>query len=190
MGTSDILQALSTLGKVSEVAKLPMTTLNNRPAIRRIGQDIAYAASTSSTAVATTGSTEVSITPGTVHEGFSVQTTPRILSDGRILLEYSLSFIALDELVTFGSASTGEIQEPTTTSRIFVQQAILRSGSTLVLAGFSDATLSDNDQGVGNPFNILFGGSIVDGTTHTMLFIMITPREIKIPGPSTDDEAG
>ena len=54
--------------------------------------------------VAALQATTISFTPvvSTVHDGFSLQLTPRLLDDGRILLQYSLSLIGLD---TIGATS-------------------------------------------------------------------------------------
>ena len=179
-GSGALIQALSSIGKVSRVAKIPLTTLNNRPATRRIGQDIAYVASVSNSTGTGSDVTSQAINPATIAEGFSLQVTPRILGDSRILVQFSLSVLDLVALKPFGTG-VNQIQLPTTASRVFVQQAMLNNGDTLVLAGFDQDRQSTNNSGFGNPFNILFGGNISSGDSREVLFLTLTPREIDVP---------
>lgn len=175
-----VLNSLSSVGNASRVAEFPMTTINNRPVSRRVGRDVAYLQSVTSTSTTNAGTT-TSLTPGTVREGFSLQLTPRMMMDGRMLLQYSLS---LQEIVgTIKSFSSGgnSIQLPETSSRVFVQQSMLRSGQTLILAGFSDDKTSQSSEGVLSPFNYVLGGGANNRATRQMLFIAITPQEIEIP---------
>jgi len=171
--------ALSALGDTSRVAQFPLTTLNNRPVSRRIGRDRSYVQSmANTTSTTTTGTTSVTITPGTIREGFSLQLTPRLLDDGRIMLQYSMSLVDIVNLTTFGSG-TNMVQLPETASRVFVQQSMLRSGSTLVIGGYDDEQNAQNAQGVGSPFNFLLGGGNSSQQSHSMLFIAITPRVLE-----------
>ena len=188
---TDIFSALSSIGDTSKVAKFPLITLNNRPASRRIGQDIAYLAQSSTTPVVTgsTGSTTTNpsstLSPGTVHQGFTVQATPRLLDDGRILLQYSLSIIDLVVMNSFASNGS-TIQLPTTSNRIFVQQAVLKSGSTLILGGAEEQDTGVNSQGVGDPYNYLLGGGSSSGKTHSMVFYALTPQVLETPHSEQD----
>ncbi len=179
-GSGALIQALSSIGNVSRVAKIPLTTLNNRPATRRIGRDIAYLQSVSSQNGSGSDITSQTLTPGTIQEGFSLQVTPRILGDSRILVQFSLSVLDLIEIKEFTSGAN-KVQLPTTSSRVFVQQAMLNNGDTLVLAGFDQGRQSTTNSGFLNPFNILFGGGISSSDTREMLFLTLTPREIDVP---------
>jgi len=187
-GMTSIFKALSSLGDTTRVAQFPMTTLNNRPVSRRVGRDRAYVASVQNTTVSGTtgGSVSSTITPGTVREGFSLQLTPRLLDDGRIMLQYSLSLTDIVTVREFGERDAGGnltngVQLPETASRVFVQQSLLKSGSTLVLAGVDDEQTAQNAQGVGSPFNFLLGGGSSNQTSRSMLFISITPQAVETP---------
>jgi type IVB pilus formation R64 PilN family outer membrane protein len=193
----DVFNALSSIGDTTRVAQFPMTTLNNRPVSRRVGRDIAYVQSstTSNTAVGSTSNIGTAVQPATIHEGFSVQVTPRLLDDGRILMQYSLSLIDLEKITSFnsvcgassdttscsGGAGSTTVELPQTTNRIFVQQSVLRSGSMLVIGGVDEEDLGQNAQGVGNPFNFLLGGGSSNAKAHTMVFIAVTPQVIDVP---------
>jgi type IVB pilus formation R64 PilN family outer membrane protein len=205
----DVLTALSTIGDASSVAQFPMTTLNNRPVSRRVGTDTTYVQSVTSGTTSSSASTSTSATtatPGTVHQGFSLQLTPRLLDDGRILMQYSLSLIGLTAINEFNTAvgacgnvnlTTGQttgtcntaaaqlgstISLPQTTNRIFVQQSMLRSGSTLIIGGVDDEELGQNKNGVGSPDNLLLGGGTSTTNTRLMMIMAITPQVMDVPG--------
>lgn len=180
-GSRALIQALSSIGNVSRVARIPLTTLNNRPATRRIGRDIAYLAQRSTSTTSGTDTASETLTPGTVQEGFSLQVTPRMMADGRMLIQFSLSVTDLLNLAQFPATGTPEIQLPETSSRVFVQQALLNDGDTLVLAGFDQDQKSAKNSGFLNPFNILLGGNASSENSRDMLFLTVTPREIDVP---------
>jgi len=182
-GSKGALDALSNLGKVSTVAHIPLTTLNNRPATREVVIDTSYIASESTTVSGTVGVTQTAITPGTFQTGIVVQVTPRVLDDGRVLLQYSLSLSdQAAPLQTFGSAAAGDlIQLPTLANRLFVQQSLLTSGSTLVLAGFDQDVVNAQTNGIGSPTNYTLGGGTDTTRDHQLMVIAITPHEIAVP---------
>lgn len=179
---SGLFSALSTLGDTTRVAQFPMTTLNNRTVSRRIGRDQTYVASISNSESTSSSFNSSTITPGTVREGFSIQLTPRLFEDGRIMLQYSMSLIDIIKLDSFNTGA-GTIQLPKTSSRVFVQQALLRSGSTLIIGGYDDEQTSQNSQGVGSPFNYFLGGGSSNSKTRAMLFIAITPQVLDLQKP-------
>jgi len=191
---TDVFTALSGIGDTTKVARFPLVTLNNRPVSRRIGEDVGYVASATSVTASTLSAGSTSVTPGTIHQGFSVQLTPRLLDDGRILLQYSLSVIDIKAITSFnsvcasadpttcvGGAGSTTVQLPDTVNRIFVQQSVLKSGSMLLLGGAEEEDMAHNSQGVGDPFNYLLGGGTTSARAHTMLFVAITPQVLEEP---------
>ena len=118
--------------------------------------------------------------PGTVLQGFTVQVTPRLLDDGRILVQYSLSIVDVLAMNTFTSSGSS-VQLPTTANRDFVQQAVLKSGSTLFIGGAEEDDAQQNSQGVADPYNYLLGGGLSSGTSHTMVFFALTPQVLDTP---------
>lgn len=185
--TNMLFQALSAIGDTTRVAQFPLTTLNNRPVSRRIGRDRAYVSSVQNTTLAGAGagaSVSSTITPATIREGFSLQLTPRLLDDGRIMLQYSLSLTDIVQIRSFGDVAGGNgVQLPETASRVFVQQSLLRSGATLILAGVDDEQTNQAAQGVGHPFNFLLGGGSSNSTSRSMMFIAITPQVLDVQQP-------
>lgn len=181
-GSEGLVRALSTLGNVTRVARIPVTTLNNRPASRRIGRDKAYLASVSVSQSGDSNFQQASLTPGVVREGFSLQVTPRMLGDGRILIQYSLSIIELlQDPIQQIDVGDNSLQLPETSSRVFVQQAMLNNGDSLVLSGFDEDRQQNNNEGFGSPYNWLMGGSVTASKSREMFFLTMTPREIDVP---------
>ena len=187
---ADVFKALSAIGNTSQIAQFPLVTLNNRPVSRRVGTDTSFISTVNQSTITTTATT-ISFTPvvSTIHDGFSLQLTPRLLDDGRILLQYSLSLVGLVNLnpTTFNTGTgTIPISLPTTDNRIFVQQSMLRSGQTLVIGGVDQERISDNKQGVGSPDNFLLGGGTSSNTNHLMLFMAITPQVMDVAGEESN----
>jgi type II secretory pathway component GspD/PulD (secretin) len=183
---SGLFSALSSIADTTRVAQFPMTTLNNRPVSRRIGTDQTYVASISNST--STNFSNNSVTPGTIREGFSIQLTPRVLDDGRIMMQYSLSLIDIINLTNFSVGTGQSIQLPETSSRVFVQQAMLKSGSTLILGGYGDEQATQGSQGVGDAFNYFLGGGSTNAKKRTMLFIAITPQCLDVPRSEPDQQ--
>ncbi len=178
-----VARALSRLGNVTTVARAPITTLNNRAASRKITTDKAYVASITSNVSGTSGTTSTSITPATVSDGLTLQVLPRILDDGRILLQYSLKLSTLQSITSFSTAAAGSttpntVQTPEVSNKAFLQQAMMQSGSTLVIAGFDQDRKNGDTAGIGSAYNWFLGGGVNTSHERQMLVIAITPREV------------
>jgi len=146
---------------------------------------------TSNTTASTSTTTNTSIQTQTINSGFTMQLTPRLLDDGRILMQYSLN-IAGTPTFQFFNSCTGtnapsdsstcpSVQLATVNERTFIQQSVLRSGSTLIIGGVDQENALQNAQGVGDPFNWLLGGGTSNSTGRTMVFIAITPQVLDPP---------
>jgi type IVB pilus formation R64 PilN family outer membrane protein len=203
-GVSDIFSALSSFSNSTRQAQFPLVTLNNRPVSVRVGEDQQYVCGYNSNTQATSGSTSSSnviVTPTvcTLNLGFSIQMAPRLLDDGRILMQYALTSNDLVGTPTLfnsvcGSGATatnctaasngvssGSVELVNTNTRSFSQQSVLRSGSTLVIGGVNEKSLGQNANGVGSPYNFVFGGGVSNDESDTMILIAITPQVIDLP---------
>jgi len=169
-------RALSTVGNVSVVTRSPIVTLNNRPASRKITVDRAYLAAVTTT-LTETGS-ETALTPGTINTGFTLQLLPRMMPDGRILLQYSIRISDLVGEPTTITSGGNTIQLPEVDNKIFVQQAVLQNGATLVLSGFERDRDLDNSRGIGSATNWLLGGGMSNDQRREQLVITITPHDV------------
>ena len=197
---NDVIQAMSSIGNVTQVAQFPMVTLSNRPVSRFVGTTQWFVPQLqSNTVTGTSSSSSTSATAEPITSGFTLQMTPRLLEDGRIIMQYSLNIQNVSSIQCFnictgivsascntagGNTTSGGcvIQEPVTTNRSFIQQSVLRSGSTLMIGGVDEHDVSQNAQGVGSPYDFLLGGGTSNANDHTMVFVAITPQVLDDTG--------
>jgi type IVB pilus formation R64 PilN family outer membrane protein len=172
-GSSAMISALSTQGRVSELTSATLVTLNNQAAPVNVGRRVSYLAASATTQTPNVGST-TSLTPGTVQTGFSMTLVPHIIDGKEMLLQYSLDLSSLLVLKSITSG-TSTIQTPDVSTSNFIQRVRIQSGETLVVAGFDQDNLSAVADGIGSPHNTLMGQR--NGTTkRTMLVILIQPN--------------
>ncbi len=175
-GSSAMISALSTQGRVSELTSSTLVTLNNQAAPVNVGRRVSYLASSSTTQTANVGST-TSLTPGTVQTGFSMTLIPHILNDQEMLIQYSLDLSSLLKLNTITSGTTS-IQAPDVSTSNFIQRVRMQSGETLVVAGFDQDNLSAVLNGIGSPSNTALGSQAAN-TKRNMLVVLIQPTLVR-----------
>lgn len=172
-GTELLVDALSTIGRVSTVTAPSVTTLNLQPAPVLVGSQQSYLASVSTTDTANVGSTST-LTPGTITTGFNMTLLPYLMEGPDMLLQYSINLSSLTRLREVESGGQ-KIEIPEVANRIFSQRVRLRSGETLILSGFEQSNDDASKQGVGDSGFWLFGGSGKQSKTRDVIVILITP---------------
>lgn len=140
-----LLNALNQQGKTSIVTEPRVVCLNNQVSVVRIVQQEGYLASVQNTSLASGGTAPTStvtsqLTPGTVITGLTLYILPKILKD-RIYLQVNADLstrlpFTLGTTGTEGSANFSQIQLPNITEKHFNQRSVIKSGDTLILAGF------------------------------------------------------
>jgi type IVB pilus formation R64 PilN family outer membrane protein len=172
-GSSVAVQALATLGHVSQVFSKSTISLNGQPAPIQVAQQTVYLAESSSTQTANVGATN-GLIPGTVTTGFTAMFLPRII-DGKILLGMNMTISNLVSIQTISSGGNS-IQAPTVDNSTFQQSVKLKPGQTLLLTGYSQKGGSTTRNGVGSPYLPLLGGGADANTSKQMIAIVITAR--------------
>lgn len=170
-GSQGILQALASVGQVRLVTSGTAVTSDGEPAPIQTATQVGYLASSGTTLAANVGSS-TTLTPGTVTVGFTSNFLPELLSRDRVRLEYSLQISALKSLDTITSGSSS-IQVPTVNEQSAAQTVVMRSGQTLVLAGFGQ-TQKTHDAGIG-----LLSGYAGHNDTRAWLVILIHIDEVR-----------
>jgi type IVB pilus formation R64 PilN family outer membrane protein len=171
-GTSLILKALESQGKVALMTSSSVTTLNSQPVPVQVARQTGYLQSISTTTTGTSGTTQTSLTPGTVTTGFNMNLVPAIYEDGRMLLQYAISISDLAGLTSV--ASNGQtIQVPEINTRNFLQRVGIKSGQTLILSGFERQSDSWNKSQMFK--STLTGGGFTTSSNRDVIVIMITP---------------
>ncbi len=174
--TRAVIDALQTMGRVTLMTETSVTTLNGRAAPVSVAEQQSYVASTATTlASGVSGTTQTQITPATLITGFNMQVLPRVLDDGEVLLQYGLSLSDLKELKLFSSNGT-QVQLPDVNLRSFLQEALMRSGDLLVLAGYQSAADNLANTGLPDIGPSIFGGSIQTVRSKSVIVIMMTPQ--------------
>jgi type IVB pilus formation R64 PilN family outer membrane protein len=173
-GSSAVAQALSATTKTSLVTELNLSALNNRPVSQQSVRSTSYIAQTAVTQGQIGSTTTTQIIPGSLTTGFTVSLLPRIISEDRILMDYSVNLSSLVSLVN--QTSGGQtIQLPTTDSDQGMQETELRSGQILMLNGYISDSAADTRQGTGAPGNFLLGGTRSASTAKKRIIVTMEP---------------
>lgn len=173
-GSKAMIDALSKQGRVSQVTSASLLTINNQPAPIQVGRQTAYLASSTTTIGIGGAGNTVTLQPGQVTTGFSMNMLPHILDSKRLMLQYSGDISTLTGLATVNSGNSS-IQTPEIDTRNFLQRTILSSGETLVVTGFEQFSLTGDTQGVGSAQNIALGGRLNAKNNRSVLVVLIQP---------------
>lgn len=170
-GSEVVLRALQSQGDVSLITSTAVTTLNNQPVPVQVGNQTGYLQSVA-TVLSTTGTSQTSLTPGTLSTGFNLNLLPALFADGKMVLQYSISITDLAGLKSITSG-TSTIQLPEINTRNFMQRVSIRSGQTLVLSGFERMTNTVSKGGIDYDSPIL--GHAESKKSRDIVVIEITP---------------
>jgi type IVB pilus formation R64 PilN family outer membrane protein len=176
-GSGVVLQALSKLGKTSIVNQFEITALNGQPTPIGNNRKIPYISGIQIQSDQQ-GNPVQSVTTGAIFQGISMNLTPKIQPNGKVLLEYSMNLSDFQGFTRFDTGSGANSQSlnlPTTTLKNILQRASLRSGQPLILSGFKQSVATDNGNGVGSPNNFLLGGGRATNKQDQYLVIIVTP---------------
>jgi type IVB pilus formation R64 PilN family outer membrane protein len=181
-GSSVMINALSTQGKVRKETSASVATLNHQPVPVQVARQTAYLKSSQTTISANVGSS-TSLTPGVVTSGFTMTLLPNLMDNGTVILQFSTDISTLRRLQTVSSTGTttgSQIQTPEVDTRNFLQRVAMKSGQTLVVSGFEQLEGNADRQGTGHASNFLFGGGVNARSNKEVIVILITP--ITMPG--------
>ncbi len=200
------MQALSQEGHTNLVTSGTVTTMNNKPAPIQVVKTQKYISEITKTNSGDSNTYDISVDTEEIETGFTMSVLPRILDHGRILMFFNLTLsdlLSLDSINIDGSgdsdssdssseegddssssSSGGDkqfIQNPVVETRGFTQEVAMKSGETLILAGYERVEDTSDKKGVGSPTNTLLGGSQSAEKDRTILVIMLTPVVLESP---------
>jgi type IVB pilus formation R64 PilN family outer membrane protein len=181
-GSSVLIRALSTQGRVQKQTSASVAALNHQPVPVQVVRQTAYLKSSQTTISANVGST-TSLSPGVVNSGFTMTVLPSVLDNGTVLLQFSTDISTLRKLNTVSSSDASgasQIQTPEVDTRNFLQRVAMKSGQTLGVSGFEQMEGGVDRQGVGAPTNFLFGGGMGARSNKDVIVILVTP--VAMPG--------
>ncbi len=159
---------------VSIVTRSTNITTNNRTVPIETSRIRNYISAVTTSRSELSSGIDTEIEQDVVVTGLNMQITPKILGDDRVLIHYSIN---IKDLVSLFERQINDafVQQPDVTRRKVINQAIMRSGSTLVLTGLHIQNNEYKDSGSWWPWFKLFGGSNRDNASREMAVIMITP---------------
>lgn len=172
-GSSMLVNALATQGKVRRETSASVATLNNQPVPVQVATQTSYLKSSSTSLTANVGTT-TTLEPGTVTSGFNMTILPHVLSNGTVMLQFGTDISELKGIRTVSSNGT-TIETPEVDTRNFLQRVAMKSGDTLVISGFEQTDDNINRQGVGDPRFFALGGGTKATSGKEVIVIVITP---------------
>jgi type IVB pilus formation R64 PilN family outer membrane protein len=172
-GSTAVLQALSSLGHVSQVFDQSTITINGQPTSMQQAKNIQYINGTSTTQTANVGST-TSVMTGTLTPGFTLNFVPRV-NGNHISLGMNMVMSTFDSLNPTVVGNT-LVDLPQTSSYTFQRSFSLNSGDTLLLTGLTQDTSQTSHSGVGTPTFFGLGGGVDAQSAHQMFVIVVAAR--------------
>jgi MSHA biogenesis protein MshL len=179
---SAVVDALRQQGTLKIVSKPRLRTLNNQPAVVRVGQDVPVfvrqvTQSPGTPPVITTNESIQTITVGTV-----LSITPQVSADGIITLDITP---AVSRLVRTETSATGQTNAPVIDIRQASSIVRVRDGATVVMGGLVQDGSGTTHRKIPLLGDIPLLGRAFSGTHKTQerteLVFFLTPRIIRDP---------
>ncbi|SFN08399.1 type IVB pilus formation outer membrane protein, R64 PilN family [Izhakiella capsodis] len=179
--SSFIVNMLDNQGKVSVLNSANVITMSGQPVPLQVSNTRGYVSSIGTTVNNNTSQTNLDVS--LIDTGFFLNVLPRVLRDGKIMLQYSISLSSLagnDNGFDSFSVDKKKIQLPDINQRSFIEQNILKNDNTLVVAGYKTSNLNSYDAGIGNPKFKLLGGDSSGKGSKEIIVICITPTTLNL----------
>lgn len=170
VGSDALFQALSESSTVVDSKPYDLMAINNEATTLGNTDQQSYVSATTVVPTGVAGNPVFSQTPGYVTFGQFIQVIPTVLSGGRVIIRFGLDDTKLKQ-ITAGQKQ-GDIDKVLLGALNFNNQAIVRSGSTLVLSGFKRKSHKLQERGLIEGQKL---GSEAGDTEITETIILITP---------------
>jgi len=181
-GSQGILSLLSSAAPSTLLTQSSELVMNGQSVqINKLSQ-VFYIASSSSSALGGTALSNVattSLTPGSIETGTQLSVTPRVLPNGKVLIQFALNISSNQGIQTFQSGSS-VIQLPKVESQAIMQQAAIPSGMSVGLSGMTIIDNQDGHNGILAPSMWLLGGSENATRSTSTIVIVATPTVINL----------
>ena len=176
---SAVIDALKQQGNLKIVSTPRLRTLNNQPAVVRVGQDYPIFIRQVTTAPGSPPVTTVTESVQTVTVGTVLSITPQISSDGLITLDLTP---AVSRLVRIATSATGDTNAPVIDIRQSSSIVRVRDGATIVMGGLVQDNASTTHRKIPILGDIPLLGKAFSGeyksSERTELVFFLTPRII------------
>ena len=174
-----IIDALKQQGNLKVVSTPRLRTLNNQPAVVRVGQDFPIFIRQVTTAPGSPPVTTVTETVQTVTVGTVLSITPQISGDGLITLDLTP---AVSRLVQIATSASGDTNAPVIDIRQASSIVRVRDGATIVMGGLVQDNATTTHRKIPILGSIPVLGKVFSGeyksSERTELVFFLTPRII------------
>lgn len=174
-GSKAVLNALSEKGSVSLSTSNSVYTVNGQPVPVQVADELHYIKKISKQESSGEDSEpSYEVEPGMVISGFSMSILPRITSTGDIMMQFAVDISKLNGIE---ERAIGDqvIQLPNRSTKNFLQRVNIRSGETLMLAGFERTESENSGEGPISARLWPLGGKIIGKKRKIQTVIVITP---------------
>ncbi len=135
LGTRLTLEALKSVGDVSLRTSGQVLAVNGYSTPMKVTRAVSYLSRVGTVVSGQSGTTTTTLEPSTIEVGVAANFLPRILADGRILLQYQLNVSSLNGIRQFSSGEQ-TIQLPDVSTQSLQQQTYVKDGQGIVLFGY------------------------------------------------------
>ncbi len=174
-----VLNALHEQGEVKVISQPRILTLNNQPALIKVGTDQSFFTATTTIGTSGAGNT-VTEQVITVTTGLVLSVTPQISHDGWIMMDVTPIITTLTDTVTSPNGSTAPVIDVKQTGGLIRA----RDGEMVIIGGLIQDQLADTERKVPVLGDIPWLGRLFKGTykakRKTELVIFLTARIIKV----------
>ena len=140
-GSTALFKAIKEVGTIVNSTSASAVTLSGQAAPIQIVSDQAYL-KRSSVSIGDGGISTAALEDGIVQSGYLATVLPRVLPDGKILLQFAADLSTLDDIFEVTSGDN-KIQTPVKSRKTFMQRVALTPGNTLVVSGFQKYEAQD-----------------------------------------------
>ncbi|GAA3530678.1 pilus (MSHA type) biogenesis protein MshL [Zobellella aerophila] len=177
-----VVSLLQTQGEVNTLSNPRVTASNNQKAVIKVGTDEYFVTDfsvTTTTGTSTTTTPEIELTP--FFSGISLDVTPQIADDNRILLHVHPSVSQVEDSTKTINFGSGTISLPLARSSIRESDTVVeaRSGELVIIGGLMQETQSEQNSGVPLLSEIPILGNLFKNrklaTRKSELVIMLRP---------------
>ncbi len=182
-----IINALQTIGKTTHVTGTTLYTVSGRPVPIQVSTTTAYIKKVDVVVTASgsgPGAVQRSVTPGEYTEGYEIKVLPIVVKGNEVLVDLSVNLtnlVRMDEsqVPVDGSTQPQTIKLPSIRNKSFMQSVPLKSGQTVILAGFEDTKDNAQTDSIGPKSTWMLGGSQAAINNSTITVIVVTPYLIR-----------
>lgn len=161
---------------VSLVTSSMIYAMNGQPTPFQQLDEVGYLAETEVTeATNEDAAPSLSLKPGRTSQGFSMMMMPRIMSDGRVMMNFAVDSSRINGIDSYGIDGGAQIQLPNRSLNKYQQMVSVASGKPLMIAGLER---TESHAQINSKFgrgSWMLGGSQKGGKRKVMTMIILTP---------------